>query len=198
MNSEPKWQEGLTRLYEEYVTTISTKKMAVSLQSATELAALCIKCQPKTILDFGSGFSSATLGHIKKLGLISSDIESVDSSPEWLGKTKDFLDEHELPVGKLTPLDDFSFEKRFDVILHDIGDMRRRATVLPHMWSMLNPGGWIVLDDTHKPRYRRAVNTFLSGVKHTRDEETSKRTVDQFNRYAFFVQKAELPIASAS
>lgn len=163
--------------------------MAVSLQAATELADLCIEFQPESILDFGSGFSSATLAHIKELELVSSRVESVDSSADWLEKTKSFLSEYGLSVETLTPLDEFSFENRFDVILHDIGDMKRRAQILPHMWSMLNVGGWIILDDLHKPHYRGAVNNFLSGVAHLKDEHRSRRTLDQFKRYALFVQK---------
>lgn len=188
------WSDGLRGLYSEYVTTCSTKKMAISLQSAEAIAELCILRRPGTVLDFGSGLSTATLGYVKKLGLATPIVESVDSSSEWLGKTRSFLEAHRLQVERLTALDDFSFERRFDFIIHDIGDMGRRAQLLPHMWSMLNPGGWMMLDDFHKPKYRKSAEGFLSNVDHARDEPLSQGTMDQFKRYALFVQKS----ASAS
>lgn len=183
--------EEIEEIYRDYVKVCSTAAMAVSIETSRLMSTFCIQNRPETILDFGSGFSTTCFALLKRKELIRSIVTSVDDSPEWLGKTGDYLDGHGLSTDALVPLADFTYTGRYDFILHDIGNMGRRARLLPTMWNMLNEGGWLVVDDAHKPGYKKAVSEFFGSTPHVLYEPSEAQTMDQFNRFSLFIKKEE-------
>lgn len=185
----PLVDQEIEETYADYVSSCSTAAMAISIETARMMSIFCIHTRPKSILDFGSGFSTVCFALLKKKGLMDSVVTSVDASPVWLAKTLQYLEGRGLGTDALVPLEDFSYTHSYDFILHDIGNMGRRARLLPTMWNMLNVGGWIVIDDVHMPGYRKSVDDFLKTVPHTLYEHSRSQTLDRFRRFSLFVRK---------
>jgi len=133
--------------YEDYTNTVSEKGMAIGLRSAAFIYVLCDTLKPARMVDFGSGFTSYVLR------LFPGTVVSVDDSPEWLDKTRDFLARHDMPTDGLVLIDDFK-PARFDFIVYDYagGDTRDRK----YGWvtDMLEDGGVIYYDDAHHDSHR--------------------------------------------
>ncbi len=189
LHHSPFFDEEIEETYREYVSCCSTAAMAVSIETSRLMSTFCIHSRPKTILDFGSGFSTTCFALLKRKGLLRATVTSVDDSPVWLGKTLAYLDGKGLSTDALVPLADFTYTGRYDFILHDIGNMERRARLLPTMWNMLNEGGWMVVDDAHKLGYKKAVAEFFGSVPHVLYEPSEVQTMDQFNRFSLFIKK---------
>lgn len=151
---------------------------------------LCLHLAPRRILDLGSGFSS----YVFRLyaGVCGKDCEVVtmDDSAEWLVKTETFLNtqcletENCLLWDPQTPLG----AEKFDIILHDLGDMQLRAATLPVVLCGTSSNGCIILDDMHYPDYRE---TALKSVAEQRLVifDLHDETLDEFGRYASIVHR---------
>jgi predicted O-methyltransferase YrrM len=154
-----RWRElklGLDPRYEQYVTDVSNRTWAASLEISSLLLHLCEVLQPSSVLELGSGFTSYVLRRYKQEADHAVSVVSLDHSPEWLEKTSAFLEsvgcEHE-GLRELAPLRD---SDGFDLVFNDLfGEIRDEATktVLPH----LLPGGAILVDDTSRANHRRAL-----------------------------------------
>lgn len=144
--------------YDGYVSSVSPDPIAISLELATFLAAICEFCRPEAILDLGSGFSSYVFRSYQKHTEPKSTVYSIDDSPAWLAKTRRFLEQRELDVRNLLPYDSFAAhaQQRFDLIFQDMSDLATRRQMLDLVVSACKPGGMIVMDDMHVPRHRRA------------------------------------------
>ncbi len=174
---------------EAYGRDVSTPDMAVSLHSATLLAALCELRRPRRVLDAGSGFSSYVL---RRFSCDDREIWSVDDNEQWLDTTRTYLERQGIDNDRLLPWDTFaeSDEREFDLIFHDLGAIRDvRTNTLPDICSRLAPGGLILLDDFHKHRYRYRARRIL-----TRDGfeviPLRHHTLDGFGRYAALARRA--------
>ena len=80
----------LEPIYTLYVNTVSSFQMALSLESAALVWALCDERRPAKIVDLGSGFSSFVLRHWAKVSGREVEVWSVDDDAEWLQKSKEF------------------------------------------------------------------------------------------------------------
>lgn len=192
LNDLPSIPDDLSRtvdaLYEEYVTTISTPEMAVSLETARVLIRLGLNREPLRVLDFGSGFSTVCFGLLKQRAAVS--VVTVDADPAWLEKSRQFLDAHDLQANVWSPGDDaYYIHGTYDLILHDIGDLGRRAALAPVLWELLDPDGIIVFDDMHFPSYAGRIYDFLRPRKHTRLPASRELTLDRFDRWALVTTK---------
>lgn len=181
--------EKLVDMYRHYLSSSEEPKMEISWEVASQMGKVCMLEQPKSILDFGSGFSTVMLAYLNKHKHMKAKVTSVSSTANGLEKASAYLDKRSLKVHALVLLDSFDFKGGYDLILHDIGDMKQRAKLLPTVWEMLNPGGWIILEDMQNPKYRRLANRFLQNQHHLRDIETSKATFDKMNRRSLFTKK---------
>jgi predicted O-methyltransferase YrrM len=169
--------------YKEYTEEISTRDMAISLNTAVFLTILCEALKPENIMDLGSGFSSFVLRSYAR-SREEIRVWSVDDSPEWLEHTKEFLTRHNLSSDRVLLWG--SVERlrniRFDLIFHDLGNMKLRkdsfGTVLK-----LGEKAIILLDDMHKDSYADFVRRYLRGYPH-RYFNLQAYTLDQFGRYA--------------
>jgi predicted O-methyltransferase YrrM len=163
--------EDLEDPYEEYVNEVSSRDMAVSIETASFLLALCRTRAPHTILDLGSGFSTYTFARYG-----GAVVHSFDDDSEWLERTRTFLAHHDVSVEQLSLFDD-AFHGQYDLVFHDMGLVPVRIATLPAAMDATAPGGILVLDDLHKRTYRQVVydairkrgGTFLSGRAVTSD-----------------------------
>ena len=174
---------------EAYGREVSTPDMAISLESATLLAALCELRRPRRVLDAGSGFSSYVL---RRFSSGDREIWSIDDNEQWLAMTRTYLKQQGVDDDRLLPWDAFveSDEREFDLIFHDLGAIRTvRSDTLPEVCARLGPDGLILLDDFHKHRYRAHARRILA--RHGFDVVPLRHhTLDGFGRYAALARRA--------
>ena len=149
----------LKATYREYTRQISSDGMAISYELACFLWSLCEATEPQRILDLGSGFSSFVFRRYQKAARMSTEVWSVDENAVWLEKTRDFLGAHGLSYDNLYTWDDFSKLRpgTFDLISHDLGLMEDRPEIFEDTLAWREPAGLIVIDDIHKPQYRKGI-----------------------------------------
>jgi predicted O-methyltransferase YrrM len=177
--------QKLKPYYEEYITTISNDKMAISLELSAFLMTICELFKPKSILDLGSGFSSFAFRlYITNL-IQKPTIWSVDDSQEWLEKTRMFLDKHNIYSGNLTSWSSFMEQNhnKFDMILHDLGTMEVREKTINDVLMLSNPNGMIILDDIHKYNFHMHTKHILA-KSNFRSYSLTFFTKDKFGRYS--------------
>lgn len=148
----------LEAAYGEYVERVSTRKMAVSWETACLLYCLAGTIKPRAILDLGSGFSSYVLRTYAARAKHPCQVTSVDDDPHWLEQTRVYLQRHGLSAERLMLWTDFAAQapaEHFELVFHDLGNMQTRLTALPVVLHCLHADGVLVLDDMHKRRFRR-------------------------------------------
>lgn len=170
-------QPWMDEPYERYVSQVSIASMAASLQMCKFLGDLCRAVRPTNVLDLGSGFSSFVLRHY------CEDVWSVDDDAGWLDKTRDFLVSEGVRIDQILHLDEFAWDRTFDLVFHDIGLMALREQLLAAAYRATGEGGVLVLDDVHKPLYKKSVERVVA------DPKFSLRacTLDQFGRFGMVV-----------
>ena len=148
-----KTRDKLQPYHQRYTKDVSFSSMAISLKLAIFLDVICNMIKPKAILDLGSGFSSFVFRRYAADAASKPITCSVDDSPEWLQKTRDFLLSHNTDTENLFLWDSFVENNNtiFDFILHDLSAGEKRNATLNKALKFLKPGGVIVLDDAHSP-----------------------------------------------
>ncbi len=167
----------IRKAYEEYITTVSDPRWAISLELSSYLLKYIKNHKPKRILDLGSGFSSYILSQS------DTDVWSVDIEEDWLEKTRQFLAKHDVSQENLVLLEDFEFERGYDLIFIDIG----HAYVDRHpLFEEIERhcSGVIIFDDIHIQDYRVKVKKYFGdyGI------ENLHETVDKYGRYAWLIE----------
>lgn len=185
----PQIQSRLEPAYQYYVTKVSHPEMAISLELAAFLRAFCEVVKPKTIADLGSGFSSFIF-RTYAMANKSVSVYSVDDNKKWLRKTVTFLGKHQLSTAKMSTWSEFQNQKQpFDLVLFDLGNMNIRVETVTNAFSLVKPGGYLVLDDLHFPVY-------TPHVKHEAKRNGGKLlslrqfTKDDYGRYAALFYKS--------
>lgn len=142
--------------HEAYVRDVSAPDHAVSLETASVLAALLEALRPRRVLDLGSGFSSYV---VREFGATDAEIVTVDDAPEWLARTESYLDAQGMRRGTFRGLDVLQErdQRPFDLVFDDLGHMATRCRTLPSVVRLVAPDGIAILDDYHKYRYGRLV-----------------------------------------
>ncbi len=180
-------RQELLPFYDNYIHSISTDGMAVSLELATFCLALCRLMKPKRILDLGSGFSSFVFRRYTKEA--GGEVVSVDDDARWLGKTQQYLAKEQLSVQNLFEWSNKPAVKgEFDLVLHDLGNRYTRGDVLPDIYALAAKNGVIILDDFHKPDYAVRVKKFIVS-QNNQFYSVYKYTIDKFARYSVVVIK---------
>jgi predicted O-methyltransferase YrrM len=175
----------LGTLHAQYETRISTPGVPISLELALYLWALLQESRPTRILDLGSGFSSFVFRLWAKTTGAPTTVWSVDHEPEWLNRTREFLQSFELPVENLTSWEQFR-ERDFDLILHDLGTIDLRIASLDTVLSLPRPGGLIILDDVHFPNYAQGAAEVLAR-RGFYSHSLASSTRDRYGRYSWLV-----------
>lgn len=135
--------------YGEYVSTVSTPGMAVSLSTASVLLALCRRSRINTAMDLGSGFTSYALQRWAAEG--GADVCSVDDNAEWLARTRCFLELHGFVSPRLYLWPDAP-QGGVDLVFHDLasGVTREEAMPLAASWARR----YAIFDDAHHRGHR--------------------------------------------
>lgn len=170
--------------HNEYIQTISSAEMAISLELSLLLYQMAITFKPKIVLDFGAGFSSFILRMASK-NSTNFVVYSVDDDKNWLQKTISFLCNNKLSIEHIYSLEEFNSLKDivFDIVLLDLNFVEIRKNYIHQISEFCAKGGFIIFDDTHKIEYLRIVK------EQARKENISlfnfkKCTLDSFNRFA--------------
>ncbi len=163
--ARPRDETELRRVYDRYVGEVSSWEWAVSWPTARALDLLCEEIQPRHILDLGSGLSTYVVANWARRSGIDVEIVSVDDSPDWLAKTRAFLDGQGLQarlidISELATLPSTTFDLAFD----DIGRTENRVRVLDPITRVMAPGGLVVLDDMNVRGYREQVRSRLDAA----------------------------------
>ena len=183
--------EAIRPEHQEYVNSVSTEDMAVSLEIAAFLKVICDVCRPRRVLDLGSGFSS----YVLRLSAMEEpeqnmEITSIDDDREWLMRTHDYLAAKGLPTKGLKELSEFESVANgtFDFIFYDLGRMPRRLQYASEVIPLMEPGGMTLVDDMHKADFAAVLQTALVGTG-IRDVNLSPWTTDRFGRFAHLLVK---------
>jgi protein-L-isoaspartate O-methyltransferase len=138
--------------YNYYTKNISPDNMAISLKLAFFMYELCNKYKFMTVMDRGSGFSSFILRLYAKEQDFPVTVYSVDSSSEWIEKTRSYLEQNNLSTKNLYVWNDFyglfKGKIKFDFILEDAKSGLRRKTP-NELTSFLSKNGVMLWDDYH-------------------------------------------------
>lgn len=184
----PRFAAALRSDYDEYVSAVSTSSMAISLELAGVLAALCSVLKPRRVVDFGSGFSSYVLRAYGSRANSPVGVWSVDDDPVWLARTSEYLASKGVRTDGLLSWNEFvtTGEDAFDLVLHDLASDPIRSETLPVVLGLVRAGGLAVLDDIQKPEYR-ATAYAASSMLGWPSFSVSRATKDSFGRYAMLV-----------
>jgi predicted O-methyltransferase YrrM len=158
----------LASLYDEYTLKISNRVMAISLELAVVIYALCKRTRPMSILDLGSGYSSVVFLHYAKHHERSVTVVTVDDSADWLAKTQRYLGANDLPIDGMTDWASFTkgHPERYDLVFYDLGHVRGlRKDAFELILDYVKPGGIVILDDMNFMGYKRHVKRVLKGKK---------------------------------
>ena len=184
----PRLREQLVPFYADYTTSISNDNHAISIHQATFLLAICHMFKPERILDTGSGFSSFVFRTYQRETMPRPLVVSVDDDSLWLERTREYLSGHGLSTEDVVDWDTFQQQDTgtFDLIFYDLGNMILRPRMLRWMLAKAAPGGFTILDDTHKEDYSPVCHNTLAELelKHFSLEEYTK---DKYNRFSMLV-----------
>lgn len=179
--------QKLKPYYEQYITQVSRADMAMSLELAAFVYALCVKKGFKTLLDLGSGFSSFVyrLYASEHAGVL---VLSVDDDAQWLEKTKGYVRQHGLPDASMLTLDQFLKQpvNQFDCVLHDLNFVEVRINYVQRVFEATANSGVLILDDVHKPDYLYQVLDMLN-EQSISIYDLKPVTLDSYNRFALAV-----------
>ena len=184
----------LRDLYHSYVPSISKDFMAVSPELSAFCLSLCRHLEPRSILDLGSGYSSAVFRYYARTAQPTPTVVSVDDSPGWLERTSEFLRTHDLPFDNLVEWESFQRMEhgRFDMVFYDLGHVRGlRTTAFEKVIDFVGPGGVLILDDMNFIGYKRHVKRMLKKSR-LRAYSAEHFTRDSFGRYAYLMTNDRL------
>ena len=188
----------LADAYARYITAISSQDMAISIETASLLLAVCKRIGPSRILDLGSGFSSFAFRLYASTADKPCVVHTVDDDEAWLDRTRDFLSREGLSPEGLFPWSQFenSGYSTYPLVLHDLGRMPRRTATVEFAVSCLAVNGTLVLDDMHKPHYAPAAEAACARAG-LRVVPLRELTLDRFGRFACLAVHATPAVTSS-
>ena len=180
----------LQKYYKQYVSQVSNDSMAISFKSSIFLISILYILEPKSFLDLGSGFSSLVARFYLKITKHQFSVWSIDDSSEWLEKTNNFLNMHNLNTENLLTWKEFIKENKptFDFIFYDLGIMEVRKKNLIKVLNLAHTGSIVILDDIHKYQYRKYAINLLKNLKF-KYYNLKYLTEDGFGRYLMLAMK---------
>lgn len=183
--------DEVKRKHSEYVSSISSPDMAMSLELAFFILSNCLKTKPQSLLDLGSGFSSYIFRLYQKNSTSPVNVYSIDDHDEWLNKTKIYLAEQKLSTEHLFNLDYFLQNSQgllFDFILLDLNFVEKRKEYIDFSINILKPTGVLIIDDVHKIEFLRQVK---EKSKHNSCKliNIKNQTKDSFGRFSILLTK---------
>lgn len=172
--------DDIVKEYTRYVAEVSHPHHAVSLETAMYLWQRCADTRPYRVCDLGSGFSSWVLRHYAANAGYPVTVCSVDTDPEWLAKTAEFIGDD---AGLLLWNEWLQIEDTYDLIFHDIANGGFREMAMSVAADRLNEGGSLVFDDAHHDGHRTEM-VRVAERKGWRLTSLADVTTDSIGRYA--------------
>lgn len=169
---------NLREYFESYVNTVSTREMAISMQTAETIIRFLEERGPLKIADVGSGFSSFVIA--KYAFETGAKVDIFDESPKWLYKTEQFIRGHGYNTGKISyrPLSEFN-SNEYDFIFFDTcGDDR-----VENIGLLKGSKAFIILDDCHRQEYEKAAEK--AGFRLVKFSNEA----DQYGRFCGILQR---------
>jgi predicted O-methyltransferase YrrM len=186
--------DRVNRLWMSYVREVSEASHAAAPGTVAYLYRLCDYLKPSSILDLGSGLSSAVFRKWATERRADCEIMTFDTNQEWLDKTSAFLTANELPTDGLYLWDGW-ISGKFDLVFHDLAGGETRETVAPLAAAAVADGGVILFDDAqhadHLAAFERAATD--NGIELY---SLAKWTSDAIERFALigFKNGADVPV----
>ncbi len=177
----------LRRAHGVYTDHVSNPGHAISLETAALLQTLLEVRAPREVLDLGSGFTSYVARLHQARSGAAMRVKSIDDSPHWMERTREYLASNGLGADALGTLEDLGSGDAgaYDVVCYDMGSMATRAAWLERALAFARPGsGVVILDDCHDAAYRAQV---VEAV-HARGGQlldVRALTFDRFGRFAY-------------
>ncbi len=187
----PGWAE-IASAHHTYIRTVSSRTAAVSLETTKLLWFLLHEDAPRTAIDTGSGFSSFLLRSFAKNHAPDLQVLSVDDSPAWLDRTREYLESQSLEADGLLTWEEFQRESKdmhADLVFHDIGAVAGRAESFPTVLQACGPKVRIVLDDMHKGHFQAPI---LERLREARMQcvDLTLETIDREQRFAWLALRS--------
>ncbi len=177
--------EDLRGEHATYLRDVSTPDMAVSLELASFMLALCRVWRPQRMLDLGSGFSSYVLRkYAAEAG--GGTVYSIDDDKQWQQKTVQWLKDRGLSHDHLHEWNEFkqnvSQHGKFDLVLYDMGSMATRIAELRFVLSKtMHENSLVILDDVHKADYEQYAR-YVCRSMNLKWSDASSVSLDDINR----------------
>jgi protein-L-isoaspartate O-methyltransferase len=168
--------KDIRKIYEDYIFTVSPENWALSWEGSCYIEKLIKSLHPKRILDFGSGWTSFVTRQSY------AEVWSVDTSQEWLDKTRAFLEKHNTRTDNLILYDDLELEGKFDIIILDIGPAKDRHKYLDELREHCS--GVILIDDMQFAEYRKEIEEYF---KNDLVFDLFEETLDRYGRHLWMV-----------
>lgn len=177
----------LEKDYNLYCNKVSTEIMASSLECVLLLLGLCMDA--KSVIDFGSGFSSYALRKFAKIYNKDIEIYSVDDDVEWLDKTRQFIEQNGLDSKNILPLDAALklIDRKFNVVFFDIAhyqDGTRQAIFPAVLNRFVENETKLLVDDLHIFDYFIFIYNYLTERCKYKMINTRPQTLDKFGRFS--------------
>jgi protein-L-isoaspartate O-methyltransferase len=177
--------------YKYYTENISPDNMSMSLKLAFFMYELCNKFKFEIVMDRGSGFSSFILRLYAEEQDFPVTVFSVDSSSEWIKKTRSYLEQNNLSTKNLYIWDDFyrSFKGKieFDFILEDAITILRKRTP-NQLTSFLSKNGVMLWDD-YQTKYHKKIVKNQCVKLNMEIVDIQEETLDSYGRYGVLTRK---------
>ena len=181
--------QTLLPLYEDF-TANWLNHIPASLESSSLLCSLADIIGADTVIDVGCGFSSHVLRDYAAQTSPMPIVYSVDKHLERLGKLHEYLEQRGCSTENIYDWDSIVSKDhlKFDLIFHDMGDMDLRAATLPWVIDHLKPGGFALLDDMHKARYRKKAEAIVAETE-LHLYSMRELTLDKLGRFAVMLHR---------
>lgn len=177
--------------YEYYVSNLSSPEMAISLELANFLLAICFQNKPRKIVDLGSGFSSFIFRiYQKQIQEDQIEIFSVDDNENWINVTKNYLIKNQLSDTNVLNLETFiklAILETFDLVLLDLNFVEIRKNYISYSIDLLNNQGVLIIDDVHKIEFLREVKK-ISNKKNKGLVNIKSVVLDKYGRFPIILR----------
>lgn len=167
--------------YQKYIDEVSTDYMAASIECCSFLMELCLENKIETVLDLGSGFSSFCFRYLQKYYASWMVCKSVESSQEWLDKTRDFCIKNNVKENNFELWENIK-PRKYDLVFVDIDSTANRPSYYKQLDQFIYNKTYVVFDDMHKKSLFSAVNQIFN--RSLEEINIKEQTTDKFSRYA--------------